>query len=249
MTEDLARKEESAIDVSSRRGHETPVDNSDLMIPRAKLLQALSPEVQDDPKRFFQGMILNSITKEELPKDDQGWITFIPIMRSVNWLRFNPQSDKDPDFNPEFEAGAIIWRSNNPSDPRVIAEGAWGPKSEPPKATKFINYLALVPGHSMPIVISFGKTSFKAGKALSTMTQFAPGDLFSWRYRLRSKKEQNDAKQQYFVLVVEQCGQCPKDEFQKAESIYKTFAGKELKVHEESEEETAQPQTTKNPWD
>lgn len=249
---DIQTKQETEVATSAttvtRRGHESPVDQSDLMIPRAKLLQALSPEVQEDGKRYQQGMIVNSITKDELPKDANGTITFLPVMRSVNWVRFNPQSDKDPDFNPDFGAGDVIWKSNDPKDPRVISEGGWGPENEPPKAIKFINYLAIIPGTTMPIVISFGKTSFKAGKALTTMTQFADGDLFAWRYKLRAKKEQNDAKQQYFVLSVESGGKAETSEYAQAERIYEAFSGKDLKVHDEDASDEAAP-ATKQPWE
>lgn len=239
------------VKAATRRGHEQPVDQGDIMIPRVKLLQALSPEVQEGDGKLRQGMLVNSLTKEELPKDAEGWITFIPIMRSVNWVKFNARNDKDPAYDPTYELGQLIWRSNDPSDPLVIQEGKFGPKGEPPVATKFINYLAWVPGCEMPIVLSFSKTSFKAGKALTTLTEMVHGkdDLFQWKYRVRAKKEQNKAKQQYFVLEATEAGKASEEEYKRAEDVYESFKGRELKVDEEHDEEVAGEATAKQPWD
>jgi len=247
MSEELEKKQDAQI-ATSRRGHEQAVDQSDLTIPRAMLIQFTPPKtINIDPETTPPGSIINSVTGEKLTKDETGAIQFIPVMRAVEWIRFNSQNDKDTDFNPGYEPGAIIWRSNDPKDPRVIEEGAWGANNEPPRATKFINYLAVVPDQSMPIIVSFAKTSFKAGKVMTTMTQFAAGDLFSWKYRLRTKKEQNDQKQQYYILTVERAGKCSPEEFSQAEAIYNAFAGKDIKIHEETDEDSSPKE--KQPWE
>lgn len=241
----VSTKAETAV-ATKRRGHEAPVDESDLLIPRALLIQYTPPRVvKIDPKLIQPGMIINSITAQELPKDETGAIVFVPFRRTVNWVRFNAQDEDKPDFDPQFEAGAVIWKSDDPKDERVIEQGKFGPNGEPPLATKFINYFCHVPG-TMPIVISFSKTSFKAGKQLTTMTQFADGDLFSWRYRLRSKEEQNDKKQKYFVLTVEQAGRASEEEYQKAEQYYTQFSSQDVKVHE-FEDPASEPE--KKPWE
>lgn len=252
MSNELEQKKPNEIGRPIARGHEEAVAQEDLIIPRVKLLQALSPEVQEDPKTYQQGLLINSLTKEILAVDPDGWISFVPVLRSVNWVRFNARNDKDPNFDPAYELGQVIWRTNDPKDPRVIAEGKFGEDGTPPKATKFINYLVCIPGVDMPLLLSFAKTSFKAGKTLSTFTEAVHmnDDTFRWRYKVRTKKEQNDAKQQYFVLEVAQAGKSSDDDFQIAEAFYENFKGRELKVDEEHIDDIdVKNAKEEKPWD
>src|SRR3990167_203344 len=138
---DIEKKSETAI-ATTRRGHEDRIDQSDLMIPRTMLIQFTPPKnLEIDPAVHTPGKIVNSITGEVLPVNKDGNIEFIPIRRGVLWIRFNPQDKDKPNFDPQFEPGATIWKSSDPSDPRVAAEGAWGEDGTPPLATKYINYL------------------------------------------------------------------------------------------------------------
>ncbi len=248
---ELVTKAPTAIDRPHTRGHENHVAQEDMLIPRVMLIQFTPPKtVEIDPAVITPGKIINSVTVQELPKDAKGY-PFIPIKRSVNWVRFNPQKQEDPNFDPSYEMGAMIWSSNDPKDPRVLKEGAWGPKSEPPLATKFINYLAWFPGLDFPAVLSFARTSFKAGKALTTMTEMLhrADDLFRWKYRLLAKQEQNDQKQKYYVLAVEEIGRTTDEEFAKAEEIYGIFAEKAIDAYEDDAAATAEPAKEPQPWD
>src|SRR3990167_7619408 len=64
------------ISVTAPRGFEGGVEKEDLIIPRAKLLQAMSPEMQEGG--FTVGEIINSLTKEYLAEE------FIPIFMFKN---------------------------------------------------------------------------------------------------------------------------------------------------------------------
>lgn len=246
QTNEIEIKNKNTVATVNRLGHEDAVDQSDLMIPRAMLIQFTPPKtVNIDPAVHTPGKIINSITLEILPTDAVGAVLFQPVKRGVVWIRFNSQKKEDPAFEP----GAVIWRSNDPNDARVIAEGQWGPNNEPPKATKFINYLAHIPGHDMPIVISFGKTSFKAGKVLTTMAQFASGDLFSWTYRLRSKIEQNDQQQKYYVLAVDRGGKASPEDYAAAREKFEMYRTKDIHVHDEGSAEETEAPSSKKPWE
>lgn len=226
-------KNELAKPTATRRGLEERPDQGDFEIPRAKLLQALSPEVQDPGLTLKQGQIINSLTKDTLPAE------FIPVFRMPsNWIRFNPRKKDDPNFDSDYGLGDVIWRSSDPSDPRVIEQGQFGAKGEPPKATKFLNFFCLFPGVDMPIVVSFSKTSFKAGKHFNSLIQFSTGDMFSKKYRLASKQVTTGAGT-YFVLTVEKVGETSINEFGIAEVLYKEFFTKreDLRVDLADDEE------------
>ena len=223
----------------NRKGLEEPSQQEDFIIPRAKLLQALSPEVVEHPDKFKPGMIINSLTLEVLPE------TFIPVFKFTNWIRFNPRNAKDQNYDPAYGPGDIIWRSKDPLDPRVIAESKFGEDGSNPLATKFLNFFAMFPGVDMPVIISFSKTSFKAGKRLLTLAQFATKDgqaidLFGRKYRLGVKQEVNDAKQMYFVLTVDPGDFVPAEELDGLAALWERFHAKPIQVHEEAAEEEVQ---------
>lgn len=212
------------------RGFEEPTDKEDLIIPRAKLLQGLSPELQDN-QDLKQGMIINSLTQEVLSGN------FIPIFKFTNWIRFNPRSSDDPNYNPDYEPGAIIWRSTDPLDPRVQKEGMFGEDGTPPLATKFLNFFSIFEGSAIPVIVSFSKTSFKAGRHLLSLAQFSGGDMFSRKYKLRSELIKGD-RGSYYVLKIAVAGAPTEDEYKAAEQLYTDFSSrKDIKVHEEAPEE------------
>lgn len=228
---DLVKKEETAVALKSRgRGFEEETNREDLIIPRAKLLQALSPEVQEEGSNLKAGQIINSLTKEPLPG------SFIPIFKFTNWVRFNPRDSKALGFESTVEPGAIIWRSADPYDPRVIAEGKFGANGERPLATKFLNFFSYFPGVDMPIVLSFSNTSFKAGKQLLSLCQFGGGDMFSRQYGLKSVKESSD-KGTYYVLQVAASGKPKDSDYKFAERLWDEFHAKDVKIDEAAGEE------------
>lgn len=220
-------KKNSAIAINNtRKGFEENTPREDLIIPRAKLLQALSPEVIEDSDKFKPGMIINSLTKEILPEE------FVPIFKFTNWIRFNPRSTKDPAHDPAYGAGDIIWRSSDPLDPRVIEEAKFGPNGENPLATKFINFFAYFPGVDMPVIISFSKTSLKAGRRLLSLAQFSQKDMFAMKYKLSAKQEVGDAGQ-YYVLNVEPIEHANENEYDTASNLWGQFHAKPIQMHEE----------------
>lgn len=208
------------------RGHEEPSDMEDLEIPRASLIQFTSEAAQAGRKedRIDPGTIINSITKQPLGD------VFIPIYKFTNFIQWNPRKKDDPNFDIAFEPGEMVFSTNNPADPRVVDGTKFGPNGEPPKVTKYMNFLCYFIGHRYPLVLSFAKTSFTAGKRLNSLTQFAAGDMFSNKYKLLvNQKESSGTK--FFVMDVAPAGPATPEEYVIAEKWYEDFRGKNIKVH------------------
>lgn len=211
------------------RGHEEPSDMEDLEIPRANLVQYTSSAAQaPKEERIEPGTIINSITKEPLEN------IFIPIFKFTNFIQWNPRKKDDPNFDSAYEPGEIVFSTNDNRDPRVVDGAKFGPNGEPPKVTKYMNFLCYFVGHRYPLVLSFSKTSFKAGKTLNSLTQFAGGDMFSNKYRLMVKPDERSGTK-FFVLEVVPSGKATADEFRVAEKWYEEFRGKAIKVHADEE--------------
>jgi hypothetical protein len=210
---------------ANRRGFETQAQQEDLIIPRAKLFQGLPKEYEEYPDAK-PGQLINNITKEILPA------TFVPILRASEWIRFNARKNTDPGFDPSIDPGAVIWRSSDPEDPRVIAEGKFGPNGEVPLATKFLSFLSYFPGVNMPVIVSFSKTSFKAGRQLNSLLSFAVGDMWSSKFALGSKLI-STPEYSYYVLTVNLAGKPTDEEMAICEALYGQFRHRKIEAETE----------------
>lgn len=223
---ELAVKNEGVlIDPSKpRRGFETESGREDLLIPRVKLLQPLSPEV--DELNMKAGQLINSLTKEVLPHE------FIPVFVFKEYLRFNPRDEKSEGFDDKFAPGALMWKTSDPHAPEV-EQTKFGPNGERPLGQQVLNFFSFFPGCDMPIIVSFAKTSYKAGKQLYSLTKFCQGDMFSRKYTLTAKKETNDAGT-FWVLQVAPAGLATPEQFKAAEALWSSFSSKaaSLNTHE-----------------
>lgn len=227
MATDLTVPQGGVLTVPGRGFEGMRVEKSDLIIPRAKLLQALSPELETE-KPLKAGQIINSLTLDVLSP------RVVPIFAFKSYFRFNPRQAGAPGYDPAFEPGAMMWRSTDPDDPRVQEECAFGPNGEPPLALTCLNFFAKFEGATMPIVLSFSKTSYKAGKQLLSLARFCSGDMWSRAYQVGAALQKNE-KGTYYTFTVTSLGASTSEEQQVAESWWGMFSQKaaELKVHEE----------------
>ena len=208
-------------------------DRADLIIPRCKLLQALSPEVVESKFEWAKaGLLINSLTLDVLPS------RVVPIFTWKSYCRFNPRNRSEEGFDATYEPGAMIWRSIDPDDVRVIEETKFGPNGEKPLAMTCLNFFSLFPGVPMPNVCSFTKTSYKTGRQLLSLARFCGGDMWSRAYQLTSAV-QTRPEGTYYVQQIAALGASFGEEQQIAESWWRQFSDRaaELKVHEEEKPE------------
>jgi hypothetical protein len=201
------------------RGFEYGHDQEDMLTPRTKLLQDMSPECTDHDKDGVPGAIINSITGEELPQ------IFIPIFHSKNFVKFNARNKKEVGFDPQHELGAVIWSTTDASDPQVLKECKFQEDGSPPTAVAFFNFFSLFKGQKFPIVVSFAKTSFKTGRKLYNLAKYAAAegvDMFGRQYKLVSKQVSNDSGT-FYVLDVEPAGIPSEEDHAKAEQLWEMF--------------------------
>lgn len=230
MTKEVSKKQNNEVAELKQtpRGIDANISQDDLILPRLELTQALSPiVVQGDAK---PGALLNSVDKTDLGDE----VTIIPVILRKNFIRWIPRD----------QGGGMLWKSDDPSDPRVIEETKFGPDGQKPLATAYLNFLCMIEGESMPIVVSFSNTSYTAGRRLLTMAKMNGGDLFSHSYKLSAKSRTN-RKGTFFVLEVEEGGLAKKEDYARAEKLYESFAQKDIKFQEEEDNsKPAAPQET-----
>lgn len=213
------------------KGHEDQTEARDFIIPRAKLIQYTAEEVtaQDPADRIEPGKLVNSITKKELP------LLFIPIYRYKTYSQFNAMDKHLPNFDPAYEPGEMIFSTTDKTDKRIVsyhADGtleydnlAFGKEGQAPKVTETFNYLCLFPGESLPLILSFKRTSIRAAKEMNTMLQIAGGNMFDNKFRLAISRHEEGQKK-WFTVGVRGAGKSSADETRIADSIFEHFRGK-----------------------
>lgn len=202
-----------SIPAVTRRGFEEATNPQDLIMPIALLLQDKSPDVLNG--EFAPGTIIDSLTKSALPKE------FIPIFKYTFWMRKNPLNKTDVNFNRDYEAGQIIYKTNDPQDPRVLEDSKWGENGEQPIATKYLCFFSYFVGHPVPVVLSFYKTKFKMGQQLLSLTSLLGRDMFERKYLIESFLDQKE--QTFYNYKIAPIGKVTEEQFKICESLWQQF--------------------------
>ena len=228
--------------VALGKGHEDPVDSSAFTIPRAKLIQHTAEEVtaENPEDRIEPGKLINSITKAELP------LLFIPIYRYRSFFKYNSLDKHSPDFNSEYEPGDLIFSTTDKNDPRIGNGLEFGEDGKPPAVTECWNYLALFPGESMPLILSFKRTSIRAARDLNTMLQISGGAMFSSKFRIVISSHAEGQKK-WFTISCRGAGKSTTEELAIADAIFEQFRGKGPSVAATVEEHAA-PENKDADW-
>lgn len=194
-------------------------DANDVIIPRVKVIQALSPERKDNTAA--EGDIINSLTKEKL----NGKV-FIPVFKFNNNVWWKDRS----------EGGGINCmsrdgKSGELSDGTVQVCKACGKcefdnskqgKDALPECTKYINFFGFFEGERLPIILSFSKTSFNEGKKLYSLAKVSMQNMWNHGYKIEAKmmsKGGND----WYVPVMSANGPTNDEDREFALNIYKTY--------------------------
>jgi len=160
------------------------ITSSDLRLPRVALLQALSPQVQNDGGKYKQGMFIDTLTQDVLPST----VVFTPVFVFKNVIKWKPRN----------EGGGMIWKTTNPT-PEQLADTQWNGDKKP-VADVYINAVVLIKGSTTPMILSFCKTSLKAGQDLATLC-FLSKPCWKYSYNLDAVKVSN-TKGTFYVMRV-----------------------------------------------
>lgn len=217
---------EKALPAINRSRGLAPIEEEDRILPRLKLLQALSPEVLD--KKGSPGEFVNSISGENFGSE----VSFIPLFWRKSRILWIPRED----------GGGIRCRS---FDGRTSSAGEnclscenrlWkteGKERIQPECVSFINLITLVQGN--PVAISFGKTSYSAGKKFINLVTLKGVDIFSFLYTLISQ-ETTTEKGRFYIMRIDDPLKKPGDEILgKAEAFFERLMEIKPEIHEEDE--------------
>lgn len=215
MSKQVAKKQSTEVaptfDMSE---FETDMNPKDIIIPRIKVMQGLSPEVMEGQAKF--GDFLDTRSNEVIGDIDNP-IEFIPLTHYSVWHIF--EGNELTSIEPVTRANANLpWKEGNIR--RSYAR----------------NIYCLIPGQPVPYIIGFKGTSSRAGQEVISQMDFINKAVklppFGKVMQLAGKKEKND-QGTFVVLKTKQLRNATNEELNEAYKWYKTIKSGETKTRED----------------
>jgi hypothetical protein len=204
----------------SRRGFEDTLQ-TDLMIPRLALAQAMSPQVTDgDPARIENlkvGDLFNSVTGQVYGRE-----VFVQVLRKMPLRAM--------EFRPVDAGGGVVDPDVPLGDPRLKWGNTGDKKADKPQATLFRDFLAVVLPQREIIALSFKSSGITAAKNLWGLATMSNRDCFAVRLRISTGVKLTPKPHQ--IYKIEQGGWVSEQDFKLGEEMYE--AVKEIdaaKIH------------------
>lgn len=191
------QQELSTFDPNVAYGFEE-TDSSDIIIPRIKVINALSPERVDGEAQ--EGAVLNSLTKEDV----RGW-HFVPIKQYYSCIRWN--SDRDGD--PRMLCRSYDGRVGNDAEGNIVMCKQCGldqfdntktGKAAQPQCTRYLNFLGFFEENPMPVVLSFARTNYAEGRKMLSISKSMRAAIWGYNYTIDSRQVAKD-RNKWYILV------------------------------------------------
>jgi len=197
MTKALSKQEHNtAITTPStpRLGFDN-FDVSELIVPRLRLLQALSESVSEGTGKAgeFQDSLSSELLGEEVEVVLLGMKNGAVYFETGEGLKCRSVDGRvsvNGDLCEQCPFGEY--------------HGKFHEDGTPPKCASSKEFMSVTKGtiegkEQRPLVISFMKTSYKEGKKLASMAYLAGGNIFNRSYKLASVKDKND-KGAFYIM-------------------------------------------------
>lgn len=194
-------------------------NSDDMIIPRVKVVQTLSPERKD--KIANEGDIINSLTKEKL----NGKV-FIPVFKFNNNIEWRDRSEgggiicmaRDGKCGEKTNGERLLCASCKRCEFDNTKQG----KEALPKCTKYINFFGFISGEPMPIILSFAKTNYAEGKKLYSLAKVTMQNMWNHGYVLNEKLMAKNGNEWYIITATPN-GATTEEERAFALNMFKSF--------------------------
>lgn len=194
-------------------------DAGDMIIPRVKVVQTLSPERKD--KLAEEGDIINSLTKDKL----NGKV-FIPVFKFNNNIDWKDRADgggimciaRDGKVGEKSDGTQVICAACRRCEFDNTKQG----KESLPKCTKYINFFGFFAGEHMPIILSFAKTNYNEGKKLYSLAKVTMQNMWNYGYTLNEKLMAKNGNE-WYIITTTPAGASNEEDRAFALELYKTF--------------------------
>lgn len=236
MINEMIQKEtdELALQNGAPMGFEDE-DTGDVIIPRVKVVQTLSPERKD--KIANEGDIINSLTKEKL----NGKI-FIPVFKFNNNVWWKDRSEGGG-----IKCIARDGRVGSLSDGTTLMcaqcrrcefDNSKQGKEALPTCTKYINFFGFFAGERMPIILSFSKTCYNEGKKLYSLAKVTMQNMWNYGYTMTEKLMAKGGNE-WYVPIMTAAGPTSEEDREFALALFKAYRNNMNDVAYDMEEQVS----------
>ena len=225
------------------------LDAGDLILPRVKVVQAMSQEAAD--KKAAPGDFYNTLTGENLGPE----INFIPIItfkQRVLLVRQERRKAIEEALGAELSEGdGLKCRSYDMAsgigEPGIACGtcplSAWGEGNTPPLCTETYNVAALSEDGDL-IILSFSKSGAKTGKRLFSMLRLATGAPWRRVYQAKTTQQRNELGNFFVPDVAVAAAEPPAPELMRvAEHWNRQLGGTVIDVTPDDEEGATEKST------
>lgn len=231
------------------------VDSTDLIIPRVKLLQAISPEVTENDAAKA-GQFWHTIAGESLGNKIRG----IPIILRKSFVLWAPRGDdrgilarandglnwdnagmeftvkpKNSPHNVTYKLGKTVHEKTG-DGPALSEFGSSipGDPKSPPAAALTYQFLWFFPDHQelSPAIIINTRSSVKPAQNLISKIDLRPVDHYGQVYEIGIVQEKG-AEGPFFNYTYTSAGYAEEQEFELAKMMYEKFSTAEWRANEE----------------
>lgn len=236
------------------------IDNSQVSIPRVKLLQSTSPEVQGDEYRDLNlraGDLIENVGKDKI----DGVVIPIKVLPTTNVL-FVPRTAEGKttlrniktdltDTDLSQQGGMICIAPDGKTGDRygscATCKLCMFRGNEKPICSKAINVLVLL-SNGLPAIVSFRDTSFKHGNKFVGLLRnkaMTGTPIQAMKFKLTPAKKTAGDKQWYELTVIPS-GYATQEEYNQSYEIYKSFNNLNIQITADDvkEEPTVATQNT-----
>lgn len=236
------------------------VDRSDLIIPRIKLLQSVSPEL-DANDNAKKGNFWHNVASENLGDSFRA----IPIIMRKSWVLWAPRGDDrgvlaraNDGVHWDQEPGMkfTVKPKNSPVDityilgetvherfngaPALSEFGSSipGDKNSPPAAALTYQFLWYLPDfpHLSPAVVINTRSSVKPAKGLLSKIDMRPEDHYAQAYSVGVTKQKNAANEEFYNYTFMADGYATEEEYEHCKALYEQFKEAGWRADDETED-------------
>ena len=230
MSNEIEARNESTLATQNQApmGFEDESDG-DLIVPRIKVVQSLSPEFKD--RTANEGDIINSLTK-----DKYNGLVFIPVFKFNNNIWWKPRNAGGgmSCFSKDGKVGVPTDGSPNlmclQCKKNEFDNSKQGAESYP-VCSKYINFFGFIRGEDgmipMPIIMSFAKTNYNEGKKMYSLAKVTMQNMWNHGYRLDNKK-MSKVGNEWFIINPTPAGATSAEEREFGMALYNMYRQKDL---------------------
>lgn len=198
------------------------IDSEDVAIPRLKLAQALTPDVQEGTLKA--GDLFLNVTGEVLASEDNP-LRIIPVAVGKEYILWNPErgegilarakrvfhggraryqwDNQDQIFDVKFRKGpAVRWETKRFVEDNGLhrfGSSIPGDPSSGPAATAHHNFVCVLPDHdNMVVALSLSRSQEKKAKDLNTMLKMSKMPIYGRVFTVATTRERNASGDEYF---------------------------------------------------